>query len=226
MPRKSSTPRVSAASPLSKFPLLRGLPPETLREIERAAPSRDFRTGFCFFRAGELGRELYLLEEGSVRTYRTSGTKTLIIAELDSPEIFGEMSCVGQGALHCSADAIRDSRVRVLSRPLLDSLFSRHPVLVRRLLDLVGQRFVHVLNDLDATSFRQLIPRIAALLLARAQANEVRGLTHKAIAEHLRVYRESATAALGELRAAGILQIRRMHIRILDLPRLQRAARE
>jgi CRP-like cAMP-binding protein len=97
---------------------------------------------------------------------------------------------------------------------------------MRQLLDLVSERFVHVLMDLDATSFRSLIPRLATLLLERAEEGFVRDLTHKELAEHLRVYRESATAALGELKKAGIIEIERKRIRIVDRPRLERAARE
>jgi CRP-like cAMP-binding protein len=80
--------------------------------------------------------------------------------------------------------------------------------------------------DLDATSFRQLIPRLAALLLERTDGDLVRNLTHKELAQHLHVYRESATAALGELKKAGIIEIGRKQIRILDRVRLERAARE
>ena len=50
------------------------------------------------------------------------------------------------------------------------------------------------------------MPRIAGLLLERAQEDSVEDLTHQEIAQHLRVYRESVTAALGELRKAGIME--------------------
>jgi DNA-binding transcriptional regulator LsrR (DeoR family) len=54
----------------------------------------------------------------------------------------------------------------------------------------------------------------------------VRNLTHKELAQRLHVYRESATAALGELKKAGIIEIGRKQIRILHRSRLERAARE
>jgi CRP-like cAMP-binding protein len=54
----------------------------------------------------------------------------------------------------------------------------------------------------------------------------VDGITHREIAEHLRVYRESATNALGDLRKAGIIALERKRIRILDRQRPERATRE
>ena len=80
--------------------------------------------------------------------------------------------------------------------------------------------------DLDSTSFQDLIPRLARLLLERAEGDLVRNLTHKELAQYLRVYRESATAALGELKKAGIIEVKRKQIRILHRERLQRAAHE
>jgi DNA-binding transcriptional regulator LsrR (DeoR family) len=64
------------------------------------------------------------------------------------------------------------------------------------------------------------------LLLQKAEGDCVQGITHKEIAEHLRVYRESVIAALGELRKAGIIAVERKQIRILHRARLERAARE
>jgi len=101
----------------------------------------------------------------------------------------------------------------------------RFPDVTRRLLDLVGQRFFHVLMDLEATSFRGLIARTARLLLERADGDRVEDMTHKEIAERLHVYRESATE-VGELRRAGIITVGRRQIRILHRGRLERAARE
>jgi CRP-like cAMP-binding protein len=54
----------------------------------------------------------------------------------------------------------------------------------------------------------------------------VDGLTHQDIADRLGVYRETATNALNELKTAGLIEIGRKHIRLLDRARLQRIAGE
>jgi CRP-like cAMP-binding protein len=71
-----------------------------------------------------------------------------------------------------------------------------------------------------------MVPGEQGLLLERADGDLVRNLTHKELAQHLHVYRESATAALGDLKKAGIIEIGRKRIRILHRARLERAARE
>jgi CRP/FNR family cyclic AMP-dependent transcriptional regulator len=210
----------------SSMSLLRGVPASRLRRMEQKSEVREVPVGHIFFELGGAGQELFLLEKGRVQTFRNLGERRLIISELAAPEIFGEMGCIGQGIYHCSAQAAAPSRVRIVPRKALDDLLKDFPQVTRRLLDLVSRRFVHVLLDLEGMSFRPLLPRLAALLLERAEGDAVRNLTHKELAEHLRVYRESATTVLGELRKAGIIAIERKQIRILDRTRLERASRE
>ncbi|HEX8293214.1 MAG TPA: helix-turn-helix domain-containing protein, partial [Pyrinomonadaceae bacterium] len=59
-----------------------------------------------------------------------------------------------------------------------------------------------------------------------ARGDAVDGLTHQDIAERLGVYRETATNALNELKAAELISIGRKHITILDRARLRLAAGE
>lgn len=225
--RATSTPKFKRAnaSPVQQE-AFNEPPSNFLREIEARGKVAEFEKGHIFFNTGQNGHGLFLLEKGAVQTFRTSGAKKLIIAELKAPAVFGEMGCVGRCLYHCSAEAMEPSRVHMISRADLDELLAKYPVVSRWLLDLVSERFVNVLMDLDATSFRQLIPRLAGLLLRMADRDVVRNVTHKKLAQHLHVYRESATGALGELKRAGIIEIGRKQIRILHRGRLERAARE
>jgi CRP-like cAMP-binding protein len=223
-----ATSEMAEAQPaiLRGVELFVGLPASELRAIEEGSEAQSLKNGQIVFEPGEIGSALFVLEKGTVQTFRKSGRKKLIIAELAPGAVFGEMGCVGQCIYHCSAMATQASQVRVISRSRMEELMARHPIVTRRLLDLVSERFLHVLMDLEDISFRALIPRMARLLLERADGDCVLNVTHKEMAEHLRVYRESATAALGELRKAGIVSVRRKQIRIMDRTRLERAARE
>jgi CRP/FNR family transcriptional regulator, cyclic AMP receptor protein len=214
------------AASLSSLDLFRELPAEALRALEKGSQVHEMRAGHVFFQPGQTGELLFLLEKGRVQTFRTFGAKKLVIAELKPPAVFGEMGCVGQRMYHCYAQATAPTRIRTISRSDLDRLLEAYPVITRRLLDLVSQRFVRVLLDWEATSFRHLIPRLASLLLEKADGDLVQNVTHRDLAEYLHVYRESATAALGDLRKAGIISIGRKKISILDRARLERAARE
>jgi CRP/FNR family cyclic AMP-dependent transcriptional regulator len=75
---------------------------------------------------------------------------------------------------------------------------------------------VHAERQLEDLAFRGLIPRLATFLLEHARDAELAGLSHQDIAERLGVYRETATYALSELRRAGLIEIGRRRIRVLD----------
>ena len=211
---------------LSGEDIFRDVPRSSLRLIWEKSEVREYGAGHIFFRPGEKGEALFLLEKGHVQTFRTTGRKKLVIADLNPPAVFGEMACVGQCMYHCSAQATKASRIRYLSRANMEIVLKKYPEVTRRLLDLVGWRFLQVLLNLEETSFQSLIPRLAKLLINDAKDNSVRDLTHREIAERLHVYRESVSSALGELRKAGIIAIERKCIRITDRARLERASRE
>lgn len=211
---------------LSAFDLFKGVPAFYLRMIESGTAVEKFEAGHIFYRPGERGQSMFLLEEGGVQTFRICGENKLIVAELKPPAVFGEMGCLGQCIYHCSAQTTESSHIRAVSKEQVEKLLEKFPFIAHRLVDILTQRFAQVLLDLEATSFQLLIPRLAQLLLTRAEKGCLKGLTHKDIAVHLRVYRESATAALGELRKAGIISVERKQIRIVDEARLERAARE
>ena len=178
-PKNAETAGQPDSASLSTFDLFKGLPDSRLQDIEEGSVVRDFRTGHYFFQTGEVGELLFLLEKGAVQTFRRSGTKKLIIAELKPPAVFGEMGCVGESLYHCCAQATEPSRVRMISRRTLDTLLEEHPAVTRRLLDLVSHDSSRYSWIWMLTSFRQLIPRLAKLLLEKAEGDFIRNMTHK-----------------------------------------------
>ncbi len=226
MQRTKIVDPMKETSVLGSLELFSQVPANALRQLEEKCKAESYKAGHIFFKTGEAGHGLYVLEQGKVQTYRNFGEKKLIIAELKAPAVFGEMGCSGPRVYHCIAETTESSRVRKISSEQMNELREEHPDVTKKLLDLVCERFITTLLELETSSFQQLIPRIAKLLLERAEGEWVRETTHQEIAEHLRVYRESVTSAIGELRKAGIIEVKRKAVRILDRGRLERAARE
>ena len=223
VPRAS---KVRSISKLANVDLFEDLPSSTATSLQKLSRVQEVQPGHIFFEPGQTGYGLFILEKGFVQTFRTLGNRKLVITDLKAPAVFGEMGCIGRCQYHCAAQALQPSRVRIIPQREIHSILRRFPEVTRRLLNLVGERFFQVLMELESTSFRGLIARTASLLLQRAEADRVQNVTHKEIAEHLAVYRESATEVLGELKKAGIIRVSRRQIRIVDRVRLERASRE
>ena len=76
-------------------------------------------------------------------------------------------------------------------------------------------------------AFKSIPARLAALLLrlARESGNmTIVGYTHQSLGEMLGTYRETTTQALNEFKAAGLIDIGRKRITILDWTRLEQIA--
>ena len=207
--------------------LFQGLSAEELREVERVTKTRSFRKGEVIYTPGETGEALFLLREGAVQIYRMSPEgRKLVIAHLLPFSFFGEMSCIGQGMYDTFAEVTEDATIVTMDCAVLNGLLIGKPQVARRILEAFGRRVLEAERQLEDTVFKGIRGRVAALLLREANGDAVDGLTHQDIAERLGVYRETATNALNELKAAALIQIGRKHINILDRERLRRAAGE
>ena len=213
-------------SVLSEIDLFKHLPDSCLEALERDSNLLNCNAGHLFFQPEQVGRVLFVLEMGSVRTFRAYGDRKLTIALLHPPAIFGVLGCFGQGKYLSSAEALEDSRVRMISRDSIESLLECAPHMTHKIVDLMSERCVRFIHRMEILARKGLIPRLATLLLEKAEHGVVAGMTHKDLAGHLDVHRESITVTLGELRRAGIIAIERKAIRILHRERLERAAQE
>ena len=207
--------------------LFQGMTPEELREVERVTTTRQFRRGAVIYTPGETGEALFLLREGAVQIYRMSPEgRKLVIAHLLPHSFFGEMTCIGQGMYDTFAEVTEDSTIVTMNCAVLNRLLVSKPEIARRILEAFGRRVLEAERQLEDTVFKGIPARVAALLLRESRDGSVDGLTHQDIAERLGVYRETATNALNELKAASLISIGRKHITILDRPRLARLAGE
>lgn len=212
---------------LSAMDLLHGMTPAEMDEIERATTMQSCRAGRVFYTPGETGEVLFILKKGSVQLYRMSPEgRKLVITRLEPVCFFGEMSCIGQGMYNTFAEATEESVLCTMSRHDVERLLLSKPKVAVRILEAIGQRLVSTEQQLEEMAFKGLIPRLAAALLRAATGEEVLGLSHQDIAEQLGVYRETVTNALNELKSAGLIEVGRKRIAILDRKRLERAASE
>lgn len=212
---------------LSAMDLFADMSREEQEEVSRAVTMRTCRPGTVFYNPGETGEVLFLLKKGTVQIYRLSPEgRKLVIARLKPYSFFGEMSVLGQGMYESFAEAEEECVLCAMSRADVERHIFSRPQLVLRILKAVGKRMVEVEQMLEDAAFKGLVPRIASLLLREATGDEVKGLSHQEIADRLGVYRESATMALNEMKMAGLIDIGRRRIAILDRKRLERAGVE
>jgi len=214
---------------LSDVELFRDLSDRDRTELERMTTLTNVPRGRVFYQPEDVSEVLFLVKQGQVQLYRISPEgKKLVIAALGTGAIFGEMALLGQQMHNAFAEAMEDSVILVMSRADLERLILNKPILGLRMLEITGRRLSDAESRLEDMAFKGIPARLASLLLrlaAERDTDEITGLTHQDLAETIGTYRETATQVLNDMKMAGIIEIGRKRITILDRARLLELAR-
>jgi CRP-like cAMP-binding protein len=209
---------------LSDVDLFRDLSERDRSELERMTTITNVSRGRVFYQPEDVSEVLFLIKQGRVQLYRISPEgKKLVIATLGPGTIFGEMALLGQQMHNAFAEAMDDSVILVMSRTDLERLILNKPILGLRMLEITGRRLSDAETRLEDMAFKGIPARLASLLLrlsAERNSADIVGLTHQDLAETIGTYRETATQVLNDMKTAGLIEIGRKRIVILDRERL------
>ena len=99
-------------SRLGSFDLFAGLDKQGLAFIAANCKEIKVSSGTVLIQQGQVGKEVYLLEEGSVQVYRGEASSPNIQAVLHAPTILGEMAMVDPERIRTSSIvSLRDLRL-------------------------------------------------------------------------------------------------------------------
>jgi cAMP-dependent protein kinase regulator len=144
--------------PLARTPLFASLPYDGLRELIDGARLVGARAGDVIFREGDPADALYVVAQGAVVPVAEGETRRRL-AVLEEGSFFGEIGLVTDQPRNATVEAIVETRLLAIDRPLMWTLVRRDRRIFRDLLRVVRER---LLDRLVQTS-----PLFAAL--ARAE---------------------------------------------------------
>ncbi|MGR3309738.1 MAG: Crp/Fnr family transcriptional regulator [Candidatus Brocadiales bacterium] len=87
-----------------------------------------FHKGTVFFKEGDIGTEMYLINEGTVQIIKTVDGMDVVLTELGAGEFFGEMSLITNRPCSVSAEAITDCKLTVVNKDTLETLIISNPL--------------------------------------------------------------------------------------------------
>lgn len=205
--------------------IFQDLSPVAMVEIDRMTALTTCRRGRVIFAPGQTGEVLFILKKGRVQISRiTADGRKLVTATVGPGTVLGEMSLIAQGMGGSFAEAAEDCVLCVMSRSDVERLLLNHPRVALRLIEVLAARLAQAEERLEAMAFRRVAGRVAATLLVLAGdgEREIVGISHQEIAEQVGTFRETTTRVLNEFRARGLIELRRLRIRILDPDGLRR----
>jgi CRP-like cAMP-binding protein len=210
------------AALLNMNPLFAKLGEDSLERIAGLCVRRRLRAGELLFEKGDQGDSLYGVRRGTIRIETgTEGGERLTLNVLGPGDLFGEIALLDGQARTANAVAADDCELYVLRRHDFMSFVEREPRVAIRLIELLCQRLRWMNERMEEVALLPLHMRMARRLagLALDFGTELH-LTQGELSEFVGGARESVSRQLQKWRRAGIVDLRRGRIIILDGERL------
>ncbi|MEG3437414.1 sigma 54-interacting transcriptional regulator [Pannus brasiliensis CCIBt3594] len=115
---------------LASHPVWGQLPPDTLREIDRASQIFNVRAGTVIYREGDIPEGIYLLKRGEIEISGESSPDTSLMRYGNAGDLFGYALLVGDRAgesYPSGAISLIDSEIALIARSEFDRLCREYP---------------------------------------------------------------------------------------------------
>lgn len=161
--------------------LFEGLTPEEVREIIHVSERRSLEADEWLFEKGDDAEALFVVDDGDLEVVtRTEVGEEVVLAELGSGAVVGEMSIIGGGTRSASVMACSETELFRLSREAFQSL-----------------------REQDRPAAYKIIVRLAKTLGDRRRRTDARiQEVFDDPAEHLDQFEEQVHEMLGQIRKA------------------------
>jgi CRP-like cAMP-binding protein len=223
---KPLTKRPEFAAILGMNPLFAGLGEEAIRSIAGLCSRRQLDSGEVLFQKGDKGDALYGVRRGRVRIETgTAAGGRLTLNVLGPGDLFGEIALFDGQPRTADAVAAEASELFTVRRGDFLSYLEREPRVTLRLLEMLCHRIRWVSDRMEEAVLLPLHARLARRLcmLADDFGSEVH-ISQEELGVYVGAARESVNRQLQEWRRAGIIELRRGRISLLDMDRLTAAA--
>jgi CRP-like cAMP-binding protein len=194
--------------------------------LKRSSRFVNLSKGEILFFQSDPSDSAYLVHSGSISIVLTSSDgREMVINEMHSGDLFGELGIITQRSRSTNAVARSDSELLVIPRQTFLKVMDNEPQLTRTLLEITANRLQVSGRRESALAFLDAQARLARLLLELEEQEQDKGyvtISQDELAHRTGLIRQTVAKALGKWRRAGWLITGRGRILILDRKALER----
>ena len=213
---------------LQRLPYFSGLPSGTLQGLVDLATWHEYRPGAVVFLEGETNAGLYSVQSGWIKVVKFAlDGREQVLRYFGPGEAFSEIGLFLARPNPATAVALEQSGIWRLHRTHLQPLLVARPDLLLHVMGNMADRIAYLADMVADLSLRTVEVRLARLLIDEASAGTLvrqSWLTQAELAARLGTVPEVLNRALRVLADAGIIQVDRRQITILDPPALAQRA--
>ena len=213
---------------LQTFEFLRGLDHETIEALSKSAVWKVFAPHAVVFWEGDTESNLYYLQYGSLKALRTAPDgREQVLRFLDAGEIFNEIGVLAKRPNPVTAVALEESGIWLIPRHALEEVVMKYPQTALQIIGNMADKIISLVTLAADLSLKTVEARFAKLLLDSAEGDVIerrRWTTQAEMASHLGTVADVLSRVIRELTKAGIVEMDKQHIRILDREELTKRA--
>jgi CRP/FNR family transcriptional regulator, cyclic AMP receptor protein len=215
---------------LSRVPLFSELSRDELERISRVSVARSFPAGVRVFHEGDQSDACYLVRTGDLRVTREHPDgRAIALATLGPGDIFGELAMLDGEARSASVETLSDAELLALPAADVRRLLADHPGISVKLIAALTRRLRETNERVARQSFQTVPSRVAGVLtqlIAEESAPAGRHgitirMTQADLAQLAGTSRESVSRFLATLERAGVVQVGRGRVTVVEPRRLR-----
>jgi CRP/FNR family transcriptional regulator len=215
---------------LRAVPLFSELSGPELERISQVAVPRSFPADTRVFHEGDQSDACYIVRSGACRVTREHPDgRAITLANLGPGAIFGELAMLDGESRSASVEATEDAELLALPAGDVRALLREHPEMGEKLIVALTRRLREANERLTRQSFQTVPSRVAGvlnkLLAEEADTPQVRDgvtirLRQSDLAQLAGTSRESVSRFLATLERAGVVEVGRAKVTVLQPERL------
>jgi CRP/FNR family transcriptional regulator, cyclic AMP receptor protein len=215
---------------LRAVPLFSELSEPELERISQVAVPRSFPADTRVFHEGDQSDACYIVRSGACRVTREHPDgRAITLANLGPGAIFGELAMLDGESRSASVEATEDAELLALPAGDVRALLREHPEMGEKLIVALTRRLREANERLTRQSFQTVPSRVAGvlnkLLAEEADTPQVRDgvtirLRQSDLAQLAGTSRESVSRFLATLERAGVVEVGRAKVTVLQPERL------
>jgi len=205
---------------LQTFDFLRGLDHETLVALAESSVWKVFAPDAVVFWEGDMETNLFYLQYGSLKVLKTaSNGREQVIRFVDEGEVFNELGVLAKKANPATAVALEESGIWLIPRGALEKIVVTHPRTALQIIENMADKIINLVTFATDLSLKTVEARFAKLLLEQAEGDVIerrRWTNQTELAAHLGTVPDVLSRVIRELTKAGLIEMDKHHIKILD----------
>ncbi|SLN43019.1 cAMP receptor protein [Pseudoruegeria aquimaris] len=212
-----------------RFDGTRQLPRDLRDRLLRLASLRRFKAGETVFAPGRVPNSLLLLLEGTIRVFQTSDSgREIVLYRVEAGQscVLTTACILAEEAYSAEGVAETDVVAVALPRSAFDRLAADSEAFRQFVFAAYSRRLLDLLRVVDDVAFGKIDVRLAARLVALADAEGALNATHQQLATELGTAREVISRQLTEFQRRGWIEAARGRILLRDVPALKALARQ